>query len=94
MLTGDKKQTAVSIGFACGLIDKESERITLDCDAEHAKTLLVNLISMMHYIHSAKVTIVSGQFIKKIDDQARIHLENILSQSESVICCRVSPKDK
>lgn len=33
MLTGDKKETAVSIGFSCGLLDKESERITLDCGA-------------------------------------------------------------
>ena len=48
MLTGDKKETAVSIGFSCGLIDKESERITLDCGAEHAKTLLSNLTSMIH----------------------------------------------
>lgn len=24
MLTGDKKETAISIGFACGLIDKDS----------------------------------------------------------------------
>jgi magnesium-transporting ATPase (P-type) len=60
MLTGDKKETAISIGFACGLIDKHSERITLDCDAEHAKNLILNLRSMMHLVNHKKVTILSG----------------------------------
>lgn len=60
MLTGDKKETAISIGFACGLIDQKSERIVLDCDAEHARILLDNLISMIHLIKGQKVTILSG----------------------------------
>jgi magnesium-transporting ATPase (P-type) len=60
MLTGDKKETAISIGFSCGLIDQKSERIVLDCDAEHARTLLDNLTSMIHMIKGQKVTILSG----------------------------------
>lgn len=32
MLTGDKKETAVSIGYSCGLIDENCEKITLDCE--------------------------------------------------------------
>jgi magnesium-transporting ATPase (P-type) len=43
MLTGDKRETAISIGYSCGLIDSESETIVLDCGPEHAKNLLVNL---------------------------------------------------
>ena len=74
MLTGDKKETAVSIGFSCGLIDKDSQRITLDCGAEHAKTLLTNLTSMIHMLQSKKVTVVSGDFIRKIDGQSRVML--------------------
>lgn len=31
MLTGDKKETAVSIGYSCGLIDENCEKITFDC---------------------------------------------------------------
>ena len=31
MLTGDKKETAVSIGYSCGLVDPTNEIITLDC---------------------------------------------------------------
>lgn len=94
MLTGDKKETAISIGFSCGLISKDSERIVLDCDAEHAKPLLGNLTSMLHLVHTEKVTILSGEFIKKIDAEAKQMLNALLSESESVICCRVSPKDK
>ncbi len=32
MLTGDKKETALSIGYSCGLIDPTNEIITLDCE--------------------------------------------------------------
>ncbi len=32
MLTGDKKETAVSIGYSCSLIDPTNEIITLDCE--------------------------------------------------------------
>jgi phospholipid-transporting ATPase len=60
MLTGDKKETAISIGYSCGLIDSESERIVLDCGPEHAKSLLNNLSTMMHVLKNKKVTIVSG----------------------------------
>jgi P-type E1-E2 ATPase len=35
MLTGDKKETATSIGYSCGLIDENSEKITLDCEPEN-----------------------------------------------------------
>lgn len=50
---------------------------------------------MMHLISNhKKITIVSGEFIKRIDDETKSYLESILKQSQSVICCRVSPKDK
>ena len=60
MLTGDKKETAVSIGYSCGLIDEASEKITLDCEPEHADNLINNVSSMLEIIKSQKVTIVSG----------------------------------
>lgn len=60
MLTGDKRETAVSIGYACGLIDESCEKITLDCEPEHAENLINNVSSMLDLIRGGKVTIVSG----------------------------------
>ena len=33
MLTGDKQETAVNIGFSCKLIDNTQELFSLDCDS-------------------------------------------------------------
>jgi len=60
MLTGDKKETAISIGYSCGLIDPTNEIITLDCEAEHAKILIKNVQEMLHIIKEDKVTVLSG----------------------------------
>ena len=41
MLTGDKQETAVNIGFSCRLIDHSQELFKLDCDSlENTATLL------------------------------------------------------
>jgi magnesium-transporting ATPase (P-type) len=50
MLTGDKKETAVSIGYSCGLVDPTNEIITLDCEPEHAKGLIKNVLGMIDMI--------------------------------------------
>lgn len=50
MLTGDKKETAVSIGYSCGLVDPTNEIITLDCEPEHAKGLIKNVLGIIDMI--------------------------------------------
>ena len=41
MLTGDKQETAVNIGFSCKLIDQTQQLYDLDCDSlESTKTRL------------------------------------------------------
>lgn len=49
---------------------------------------------MLHLIKSEKVTIVSGEILRKIKDETLLKLSKLLKMSSSVICCRVSPKDK
>ena len=94
MLTGDKKETAVSIGYSCGLIGEGCEKITLDCEPEHAENLINNVTSMLEIVKADKVTIVSGEILKIIKPDVLEKLANLLRESSSVICCRVSPKDK
>lgn len=38
--------------------------------------------------------VVSGKFIKSLPEEAKAELEKVMQKVKSVICCRVSPKDK
>jgi hypothetical protein len=49
---------------------------------------------MLHLIPGDKVTVLSGEFVTQLDEHAKDMLSDILKQSVSVICCRVSPKGK
>lgn len=49
---------------------------------------------MLPMIKQDKVVVVSGDLIKSIDDLTLERLSNLLKIAKSVICCRVSPKDK
>jgi phospholipid-transporting ATPase len=49
---------------------------------------------MMDLLKGEKVTIVSGEILKRINEETMEKLSRLLQDSESVICCRVSPKDK
>jgi hypothetical protein len=49
---------------------------------------------MLHIIPEDKVTVLSGEFVTQLDDLGKEMLSEILKQSVSVICCRVSPKGK
>lgn len=93
MLTGDKIETAINIGKNCELISKHSDIIVLnnpkkfDQNFEKAQQLTEQ---------KQKFTLViSGQafeHIKKID---KLHsLTQILLRSDTVIGCRVTPKEK
>lgn len=73
MLTGDKKQTAISIGFSCGLISQTCEKITLDCEPEHAENLISNVHSLLelNMLNGEKVVIISGEILKKMKPETQ-----------------------
>ena len=39
MLTGDKKETAINIGYSCGLIDEDMAKLVFDESVEKTKQL-------------------------------------------------------
>lgn len=94
MLTGDKKETAISIGYSAGLIDVDSEKIILDCPAENVEALLTNVESILEVISPNRVLILAGGTLTSLPENLVNRIFALSLTCKSVICCRVSPKQK
>ncbi|PKU73362.1 probable phospholipid-transporting ATPase 4 isoform X1 [Dendrobium catenatum] len=111
VLTGDKMETAINIGFACSLLRQGMKQIcisTMDTnligkDAKMAITenmlmqitnasLLVNLEKDPH---AAFALIIDGKALTyALEDGIKKKFLDLAVECSSVICCRVSPKQK
>eukprot|EP00760_Papus_ankaliazontas_P014562 PhM_4_TR16103/c0_g1_i1/m.87752/K14802/DRS2, ATP8A; phospholipid-transporting ATPase len=106
VLTGDKQETAINIGFACSLLSNDMGLFTFDeCDE---KTIMR---ALEKYVHDAEQAYIEeGQALGLVIEGGK--LTNILPDAENarekesnlflslatrckaVICCRVSPAQK
>ncbi|MCO5555633.1 hypothetical protein L7F22_009178 [Adiantum nelumboides] len=118
VLTGDKMETAINIGFACSLLRQDMKQLVISLDnlevraAEelHDKEALVKVCkdSILNQLACMQQEVsmdggLDGVYALIIDGKALGHaLENDIKdkflqlaiQCASVICCRVSPKQK
>ena len=110
MLTGDKLETAENIGFSCRLIQDDFKRLYLKApkkvneDVKQAEDTFLQekyneiLEELREKPKNMKVClIVEGPVIlnlKKYAELAKAFIENIFTKCDSVICCRMSPKQK
>ncbi|XP_071921511.1 probable phospholipid-transporting ATPase 4 isoform X1 [Coffea arabica] len=110
LLTGDKRETAMNIGFACSLLrhDMKQFHLVLSKEAESSHQLKAVEEDILSQIRNSYQEIVKGN--KKdvpsaliVDGKAmevalRSEISNQFLQlavmCDSVICCRVSPKQK
>ncbi|KAL6140715.1 hypothetical protein ACLB2K_059011 [Fragaria x ananassa] len=111
VLTGDKMETAINIGFACSLLRQGMKQIcistanleTLGQDGKEAvKDNVLNqitnasqMIKLERDPHAAFALIIDGKTLTYAleDDMKHLFLE-LAVDCASVICCRVSPKQK
>jgi phospholipid-transporting ATPase len=99
VLTGDKKETAVNIGYSCKLLSDQMLNLTLDgtsledtqselrrnCERFGDSLRRENLASL----------VIDGQTLKyALDKSCREHFLDLAISCKTVICCRVSPKQK
>ena len=94
VITGDKKETAINIGFACSLLSGDMRLIVLDTENEEE---LRNLVSdALNSSESEKLALVaSGASLYHLLNELNRDLFFTLTQKcQSVICCRVSPLQK
>ncbi|KAI3728061.1 hypothetical protein L6452_16689 [Arctium lappa] len=110
LLTGDKKETAVNIGFACSLLrhDMKQFHLSLSRDAESKNQLkamkddILNQIEASYQVTVNEKTkddplalVVDGKALEiALTNDIRDRFLQLAVSCASVICCRVSPKQK
>ncbi|KAM7500349.1 hypothetical protein LguiA_024763 [Lonicera macranthoides] len=110
LLTGDKKETAVNIGFACSLLRHGMRQFHLSLSREAASNNQLKAMKeeILHQIESSyKITLEENNkdspFALVVDGKAleialrsdiRHQFLQLAVSCASVICCRVSPKQK
>ncbi|MED6118736.1 putative phospholipid-transporting ATPase 4 [Stylosanthes scabra] len=110
VLTGDKMETAINIGFACSLLRQGMKQICITLDSnsvtndrlEVVKGNILNqitnaaqMIKMEKDPHAAFALIIDGKTLTyALEDDMKHQFLGLAVDCASVICCRVSPKQK
>lgn len=111
VLTGDKMETAINIGFACSLLRQGMKQIcisttnsdTLAQDGKEAmqENILMQITNASRMIklekdpHAAFALIIDGKTLTyALEDSMKLQFLGLAVDCASVICCRVSPKQK
>ena len=100
MLTGDKLETAKSIASSCKLTSPDMKFIylinPLDSISQFENNLLEIYNEYKNNINTKYCLIITGEtFSKILDNQNTINLfTQLFNLSNTIICCRVSPKQK
>ncbi|CAA0821148.1 Putative phospholipid-transporting ATPase 7 [Striga hermonthica] len=108
VLTGDKMETAINIGFACSLLRQGMKQICVTTNADTpiqqkaAKEDVLQQITNATQMtilekdpHAAFALIIDGKTLAyALEDDMKHHFLDLAVHCASVICCRVSPKQK
>lgn len=96
MLTGDKRETAINIGYSCRLIKDYSSVIILKHEDDVATVIMASLEELQSDSIAHCVVVVDGHTLSMIErDVTTMSLFIDLSlRVDSVICCRASPAQK
>ncbi|KAH6876262.1 hypothetical protein BKA58DRAFT_138213 [Alternaria rosae] len=97
MLTGDKRETAINIGYSCRLIKEFSTVTVLDHETglvEQTIASAIQAITSGTVAHS--VVVVDGQTLSRITSSHTLDtlFHSLAILASSVICCRASPSQK
>ncbi|GJZ62573.1 probable phospholipid-transporting ATPase 4 [Tanacetum coccineum] len=110
VLTGDKMETAINIGFACSLLRQGMRQIcitpnvdisTNDTKEAVKENILMQITNASQMVklekdpHAAFALIIDGKTLTyALEDDLKHEFLNLAIVCASVICCRVSPKQK
>ncbi|KAJ4769854.1 Phospholipid-transporting ATPase [Rhynchospora pubera] len=111
VLTGDKMETAINIGYACSLLRQGMKQICLSTapsdptqqDAKKAakENLSLQMSNALQMVklerdpHAAFALIIDGKGLTHaLQDDLKDRFLELAIECASVICCRVSPKQK
>ena len=104
VLTGDKTETAINIGFSCKLLDNHQKIFIVDVQTQ--EEILTRLTEVEKAVRE-RVEIEKAPYALVITGKSLIYshhgdhateisdrLYNIFSKANAVVACRVSPKQK
>ncbi|KAF2025190.1 phospholipid-translocating P-type ATPase [Setomelanomma holmii] len=97
MLTGDKRETAINIGYSCRLIKDYSSVTVLDHETgEVEQTIAAAILAINGGSVAHSVIVVDGQTLSKITEieALQVLFYELAILADSVICCRASPSQK
>ncbi|XP_020598834.1 probable phospholipid-transporting ATPase 4 isoform X2 [Phalaenopsis equestris] len=111
VLTGDKMETAINIGYSCSLLRQGMKQISISImntdfiELDARKTIKDNIslqitnasqmIKLEKDPHAAFALIIDGKALSyALEDDMKHHFLGLAVDCASVICCRVSPKQK
>ncbi|MBA0571552.1 hypothetical protein Golax_001794 [Gossypium laxum] len=106
VLTGDKMETAINIGFACSLLRQGMKQICITESGSEDKqevkedilkqiTNGLEMIKQENDPHAAFALIIDGKTLAyALEDDMKLKFLGLAVECASVICCRVSPKQK
>ncbi|KAI8373465.1 hypothetical protein EDC96DRAFT_499461 [Choanephora cucurbitarum] len=102
VLTGDKTETAINIGFSCNLLTTDMELLILrSSNREETAQMLDDTLQKLAKEAETEqddrkyALVIDGVTLKyALEDATRNKVLSIGMQCASVICCRVSPKQK
>ncbi|KAK4791374.1 hypothetical protein SAY86_031787 [Trapa natans] len=111
VLTGDKMETAINIGFSCSLLRQGMRQICISItnseilaqDAQKAikENILLQITNALQMVklekdpHAAFALIIDGKTLTYVlEDDMKSQFLGLAVDCASVICCRVSPKQK
>ncbi|KAF5745527.1 ATPase E1-E2 type family protein / haloacid dehalogenase-like hydrolase family protein isoform 2 [Tripterygium wilfordii] len=106
VLTGDKMETAINIGFSCSLLRQGMKQIcitAMNSDSKEAvkENILLQISNELQMIyqekdpHAAFALIIDGKTLTyTLEDDVKHQFLRLAVKCASVICCRVSPKQK
>lgn len=109
VLTGDKEETAINIGFACQLLNNDMERLVINTDAYPTASSLFDLLYKRckdfrraqkegrdNLNARTQSIVIDGRSLSMVFSHH--YLQDLFletsQQCAAVICCRVSPKQK
>ncbi|KAI8085885.1 uncharacterized protein B0P05DRAFT_534105 [Gilbertella persicaria] len=98
VLTGDKTETAINIGFSCNLITLDMELVVVRAD-DRDSTLaeLEKALNKIDQVNGERkcALVIDGVTLKyALEPQTKDLMLDLGIRCASVICCRVSPKQK
>lgn len=98
VLTGDKTETAINIGFSCNLVTLDMELLIVRADNREDTVLaLEEALNKSSELEGDKkcALVIDGTTLKfALEPKNKDFLLNLGMRCASVICCRVSPKQK